>query len=253
MILGFNRRGQITIFIILALIIIVGIVLIFVLIKKPEIQIEDVENPQAYIESCTREAVEEALEILMPQGGDLEPKGGVMYDGKEITYLCYNAEYYKPCINQRPMLIEHIENEITSYIEPRISNCFQTLSSKLEGRYDVQMGNMQLTTKLQTKQVVVNINRDFKMTRDDKVRSFNNFKVNLIHPIYEISKVAMEIVNQEARFCNFDILSYMILYPDYDLDKFRTGDSDTIYTIKDRITGEEFVFAVKSCTLPPGF
>jgi len=45
----------------------------------------------------------------------------------------------------------------------------------------------------------------------------------------------------------------MIFYPKYDMNKFRTGDSDIIYSIKDRLSGEEFVFAVKSCTLPPGF
>ena len=248
-----RKKAQVTIFIILALILIVGVILAFLLIRKPSIGISDEENPQAYIESCTNEAVEEAVEMLLENGGDLEPKGSVMYNGKELTYLCYNENYYKPCINQRPMLIEHIENEITSYIQPRVSNCFQTLKSELETRYDVEMGNMELTTELQTKQVVIDIKRDFKMTRGDDVRSFTKFKANLINPIYDLAKLAMEITNQEAHYCNFDILGFMIIYPKYDIYKFRTGDSDTIYTVEDLLTNQKFKFAIRSCALPAGF
>ncbi len=248
-----NNRAQVTIFIILGLILVVVIVLLFLLIKRPDISLADTENPQAYIESCVNEAVEEAVEILLENGGDLEPKGSIMYDGQELTYLCYNKNYYKPCINQRPMLIEHIENEITSYIQPRVSNCFQTLKSELESRYDIETGNMQLETKLQKGKVVVNIKKDFKMTRGDDVRSFTNFKANLISGIYGLAKIAMEISNQEAHYCNFDILGFMIIYPKYDIQKFKTGDSDTIYTLKDLITNQEFKFAIRSCALPAGF
>jgi len=248
-----SKRSQVTIFIILGLILVVVIALLFLLIKKPDVGLADEENPQAYIESCTNDAVEEAVEILLKNGGDLEPKGSVMYNGKELTYLCYNKNYYKPCINQRPMLIEHIENEITSYIQPRVSNCFQTLRTELEPRYNVEMDSMELTTELQTKQVVIDIKRDFKITRGDDVRSFTEFKVNLINPIYDLAKIAMEISNQEAHYCNFDILGFMIIYPKYDIQKFKTGDSDTIYTLKDLSTNQEFKFAIRSCVLPAGF
>jgi len=249
-----NQRGQVTIFIILALIIVVAIVILFLLIKKPDLQIEDVENPQSYIESCTREAVEEAISLLSEQGGDIEPKGSTMFRGKEITYLCYNANYYSPCVNQRPLLIEHIQDEITNYIEPKVENCFQTLKVKLEEKnYIIEIGNMNLETTLQTKKVFININRDFKIVKRDSTREFKNFKMGLMHPLYELSNVAIEITNQEARFCNFDILGYMVFYPEYNLDKFRPGDGDVIYQIMHKPTNQRFVFATRSCALPPGF
>ncbi len=248
-----NKTGQVTIFIILALILVVSMLLLFLLVKKPDFGFGDETNPQSYIESCTREATEDAVEILLETGGDLEPKGSMIYRNEEITFLCYNANYYEPCINQRPMLIEHMEKEITTYIQPRISNCFQSLKSELESRYDIEMGDMGVITKLQKNKVVVDIKRDFKMTRGDKVQSFSEFKANLVHPLYDLSKVASEIVNQEAEYCNFDILGFMIIYPKYDIQKFRTGDSDTIYTIRDITTNQEFKFAIKSCALPAGF
>jgi len=248
-----NNRGQVTIFIIMALILVVGMLLLFLLIRKPEIDVLDIDNPQAYIESCSRESIEEAVEILLENGGDLEPKGSMLYNGRELTFLCYNKEYYKQCVNQRPMLIEHLEDEIDFYIQSRISNCFQTLESELEGRYDVSMGTLILETKLQRKQVVVDIKRDFKITRGDNVQSFTKFEANLVSDIYGLAKVTTEIVNQEAQYCNFDTLDFMLLYPKYDITKFRTGDSNTIYTIRDITTNQEFKFAIRSCALPAGF
>ena len=76
-----SKRSQITIFIILGLIVIVLIALLFLLIKPPEIKVIDENNPQAFIESCTRESVEQALDILSKQGGDIEPKGYISYNG----------------------------------------------------------------------------------------------------------------------------------------------------------------------------
>ena len=252
----FNNKGQITIFIILALILIAGIILIFLLRQTPKIEIINEENPQAFIESCTRDAVEEALDIIMAHSGSLEPKRTIMHQGVNISYLCYNSLYYRGCINQQPLLIEHIEDEIYAYIQPRISNCFQVLKTTLEPKYEVEMESYwDLTTKLTPNGVEVNIDREFKMQRGDNVRSFSLFKINFIHPIYRLAEIAMEIVNQEARYCNFDILGFMIIYPQYDITKFRTGDSNTIYSIKESATEREygFTFAVRSCAIPAGF
>jgi len=254
--IGKPKKAQVTIFVILALILIVGIVLIFLLRQAPKTDVVSEDDPQAFIQSCTRKVIEEVLEIIMINAGNLESKGTMKYQGKNVSYLCYNKNYYGGCINQNPLLIGHIEDEITEYIKPRISNCFQVLEETLEPRYEVQMEeNWDLKTKLTPQGVEVEIKRDFKMQRGDNVQSFNLFKINILHPIYRLAEIAMEIVNQEARYCNFDILGFMIIYPQYDITKFRTGDSNTIYSIKESATEREFglTFGVRSCAIPAGF
>ncbi len=249
-----SRRGQVTIFIIIALIIVVAIALIFVIFRKPAISVSPSENPESYIEKCTKEAAEEAIDILSGQGGDISPEGSVMYNGKKITYLCYNANFYLPCINQRPMLIEHIENEITDYIKPKVQECFSGLRSELEKKgYQVKLGSMNLTTKLQAKKVTITIDRKTEMTKNEETKKFDRFTAQASSPIYDLGKIAMEISNQEAHYCNFDILGFMIIYPEYNAEKFRTGNSDTIYTLKEIASGKEFKFAVRSCAMPAGF
>ena len=123
-----NNKAQITIFVILGLIVVTMIAMLSLVFKAPAPNIVDEKNPQAYIESCTREAVEEAISVLSEQGGEIVPKGSTMFRGKEITYLCYNEEFYNSCINQRPLLIQHIEKEIANHITPIVAACFFDLS-----------------------------------------------------------------------------------------------------------------------------
>jgi len=252
-VININKMGQVTIFIILAMLIAVLIGIFFTVTRAPKpIEVNE-ENPQAFIESCTREAVEEALGILMPQGGYLEPLNYKLHQNEKVAYLCYTGEYYKLCSNQNPMLIEHIEQEIKDYVEPRVSNCFQTIESELEGRYDIEVGEMTLSTELRTKQVIVDIEREFKMTRGDDTRSFNRFRTVIITPVYDLAKLALQISSEESVQCIFDYVNYAMLHPENDIRKFVTGDKTTIYTLKEKKSGQEFKFAVRSCALPPGF
>ncbi len=248
-----SKHSQVTIFVILALIVMVGFVIVFLLINPPEINLIDEKNPQAFIESCTRDAVEEAIDTLSKKGGEISPKGYISFNGTEITYLCYNEKVYDPCINQRPLLIEHIEKEITNYITPIVSKCFNELENKLRDNYNVESSGLNVETRLQSKNIGVKISRNIKIAREGEAREFNEFRMYLISPIYDFAKVAMEIVNQESRFCNFDELGFMILYSNLDVTKFITGDADIIYTIKEVSTEQKFTFAVRSCTLPPGY
>lgn len=223
------------------------------MIKPPKLEIVDHDNPSAYIESCIKAATKEAINITSRNGGDISPKGYVSYDGGEITYLCHNVNYYDPCINQRPLLVEHLESEITNYITPKIEDCFDELEEKFGDRYGIKTSNMDVTTRLQSKYVTVFVNKKFEMTREGESRNINQFKMVLVHPIYDFAKIAMEIVDQEISFCNFDEVGYMILSPEYDITKFITGDEDIVYKIKDYATDEEFRFAIRSCKLPHGY
>ena len=217
------------------------------------VQVVDENNPEAFIESCAREAVEEAINITSMNGGDLSPKGFMVFDGGEVTYLCFSYDTYLPCTNQRPLLVEHLENEITDYITPKIEECFNDLKKRLGNRYSIETSATNIITKLQSESVTVIINKKFKMSRDGEVRDIKEFRMHITHPLYNLAKLAMEIVNQEVRFCNFDELGYALLNPEYDIVKVITGDADIIYKIKGLETNQEFRFAVRSCALPAGY
>lgn len=250
---SWNKLGQVTIFIIIALILVVLLAIIFISVKtyQPGINVE--KAPHSTIELCAKKAVEEAIKIISQNGGDTHTSFSVMYNNINRSYLCYTSQYYKPCVNQRPKLIEHIQDEITTYITPKISDCFISLKTELDKRYQtIEMGEMTITTTISPREVLVNIDRKFKMSNGENTKEFDNYKMALVHPIYDLAKVAAEITNQEAQYCNFDTAGFMTIYPDYDITKFKTGNSDTMYDVKDRRTGEGFNFTIRSCVMPPG-
>ncbi len=246
------KRSQVTIFIVIALIIVVAIALIFVIQREPIRGVSPETDPEAYIEKCIRDATEEAISILSEQGGDIEPEGSVMYKGKEITYLCYNANFYLPCINQRPMLIEHIEGEITDYIEPKVQECFTSLQQELEKRnYQVSLGSMNISTELQIKRVIVTINRELTITKNQETRNFEKLEAQVSSPIYDLAEIGNEIASQEAKYCYFNVNGFNSNYHDFEVRKDMTDDSK-IYAVKELTSGKEFKFATRGCVMPRG-
>jgi len=61
--------------------------------------------------------------------------------------------------------------------------------------------------------------------------NFKGFKLGIRTELYELSRLAQEIVSQEAKFCFFDNLGYMLLYPEIKIDKFSVEDGTVIYTL----------------------
>ncbi|MBM3233522.1 hypothetical protein FJZ19_00335 [Candidatus Pacearchaeota archaeon] len=254
-----KNKAQITIFIIIAVIIVAGIAIFFIIISKtkPEMQRPSMDNPQAYIEKCARDAASEAIDIMLPQGGYLNPVNYKLYNDTKVAYLCYIKANYQPCIMQTPLFIEHFENEITNYITGKIDLCFNQLKTELEAKsHNVKMEGMNVSTILGTGNVQIKINRIFNTEKNQETRRFDSFKTAFNSPLYNLGIVAMDIANEEAKYCNFEYLGYMIMHKDFSIDKKPVGsgeNSSKIYIINDRYTNKKLNIAIRSCAIPAGF
>jgi hypothetical protein len=250
-----NNRGQVTIYIIVAIVIVALILFLFYIFRETEKEpiLPSFENPQKYIESCVQDVVYDATELIRKSGGYYQTRNFKLYEGRRVPYLCYQENFYYQCVNQEPMLMKHIEDEIMNYTMQDIDNCFRTLQLGLENKnYNVELGEMNFSVNIIENQIVTQINRKFIMNIREEERIFEEFRIIENHPMYDLLRVSQEIVNQEANYCHFDYLGYMIFYPDYDIRKFLTGDDVKIYTVKDLISKKDFEFAIRSCAIPPG-
>ncbi|MFA4952964.1 MAG: hypothetical protein WC584_01970 [Candidatus Pacearchaeota archaeon] len=251
-----KNKAQITIFVIIA-IIIVAVIALFFLFRSgliPGIGGTEEKNPRIAFQDCLEDKILETTDLISKQGGYINP---ILYrelDGEKISYLCYNQNYYLSCINQEPMLIQHIKEEIKNNIDAKVRNCFDQFKTSLEKTgYNVDANYRDFSVQLVPEKVIVDIDAEITTTRNEQTSSQKDFVIIFPSRIYELAVVVQEITSQEARFCNFEQLGYMLLYPQFNIDKFRTGEGDTIYTIEDRKTKEKFKFAVRSCVIPPGF
>jgi len=222
-----NRRGQLTIFIIVAILIVVGIVATFWLMGRGDIEAPADLNPKQFVQKCVRDAVEDSVERMLENGGQRVPSQAISYQGHEWNYLCYQADFYQSCYNLHPMLEFLIENEIKEDTKGAVQECFDP-------------GNVE-----------INLEKKIDVVRGDSSQSFEDFDTKILSPIYELMRIAREVVNSESQFCHFEYNGYMLLYPDYEIRRIDYSDSK-IYRLIDRRTEAEFKFAVRSCAFAPG-
>jgi len=96
------------------------------------------------------------------------------------------------------------------------------------------------------------IGRKITLAKNEQSQTFNEYNIEVMNPLYDLSKVAIEIASQEAKYCYFEYVGYMILYPRFSIEKFAFSDSTKIYTIKDKYTNKEMNIAIRGCAIPPG-
>lgn len=253
-----GKRGQITLFIIIAIVIVAAIILFFILRGKQGIEFfqPSISDPEQYIEKCARDVALEAISIMLPQAGYISPTSYKLYENNKVAYLCYTNQYYLPCINQQPMYIEFLEQEIKSYIEPKIKDCFYSLKQEYQKRqYVVNDGVLNLSIELAPKQVEIFIKKKFEINKNEETRSYDKFKVKANSPLYDLAVVAQEIASQEAKFCYFEYTGFSLIYPFVEIDKKQVGSEETvsdIYKIREKISGKELLIAIRSCAMPGG-
>ena len=250
-----RNKAQVSLWIIVAVVLVAAVVLFFLFRGKiePPSFIEKLPEPQSYIEKCARENTEKAIEIILPQGGYLQPENYKLYKNIKVGYLCYNKNYYSSCINQEPLYVKHLEEEIKSYITGRIKDCFHNLEQEYRKKnYQVSSGDLSLDVRLNPKQVNIEINKKFEISKNEETKRYEKFKVLVASPIYDLAVIAQEIVNQEAKFCYFEYLGFQLLYPAYSIEKIDLGGETKIYSVKEKISGKQLNFAVRSCAMPAG-
>ena len=208
-----NRRGQVTIWVIIALIMIVAIAIFFVFQKELTLEKEDEFSPQAYMQECIQESIDDALAIMLPQGGFIDPTVYKMHNGTKIEYLCLNSGYFAPCRMQHPVFFNEIEMQLNNFSYPRISSCYDSLKSELEKRNAaVAYGNLKINASVVPGKIIMTVNRTFSLQQPESASTFDSFEVETRSNTYELTRVAIEIANQEAKYCYFEYVGYMLLY-----------------------------------------
>ena len=251
-----GKRGQMTIWVIAGIAIVIGLVLLFLFRGEisPQTPATATENPKSYIDSCVNEYVGEAANLILAHGGLISPEHTKRYDGENISYLCYNAGNYYPCINEHPMLLNEIKINIKEYAGDKIERCFNEYKSEMKKRnIEVQLGSM-TNFDIVLSPDKINVVIEKKLTMENKKNNYNldKFNTEVMSPIYDLARVAMEIASQEAKYCYFEYVGYMIIYPKFNIEKFAMSDSTKIYTIEDKKTGKKLNIAIRSCAIPPG-
>jgi hypothetical protein len=244
------KQGQVTIFIILALIII-SVLLIYFLWAKPTYFLNTTEKPS--IESCMADAVKSSMADMEKQSGFPELTFSYSYQGEKIPYLCYTNLYLQPCLNQKPFLTQYFTEELKKNAKAGVLQCYNNYLEDLKARgYQVVSGENSLDLNLNPGQIIIQLNAPVVISKESS-EQFTTFKTTINSHIYELLLMATYIIQQETKYGDAIIDEPRILYPYIDINKINREDGNTIYFIEDKNTKDQIKFAIRSMAWPIGF
>jgi len=248
-----RNKGQVTIFIIIAIIIVgLAVLFLFIIPESDITTVFDEKNPNAFIQTCLEDKIIDTIEIVSLQGGSLEPEHHIVHQNETVEYLCYTNEYYRNCVMQQPLLKQHIESEIKSDIEGVVRDCFNALKESYEEKnYNVDLVSGITNVELLPKRVVTSFDYVLTVSRAQTDR-YDSFSVVLNNNLYELISIANSIIEWEAVLGDADPRIYMAFYPDLKVEKNLRDDGTKIYVLTDRNIGNKFQFASRSLVFPPG-
>ncbi|MEK6918968.1 MAG: hypothetical protein AABW73_02920 [Nanoarchaeota archaeon] len=249
-----DKRGQVTIFIIIALVIVVLVGLLSYFWN--DVKTFTIEtNPQSFLETCLSDPIKNSVSKILLSGGVSVNKNYYLYNGRKIEFLCYTNEYYKTCVLQQPFLKDFISKEIVNDLRPAVFDCLTSLRSEMESKgYAVTSSSSRsdLIMNLSLNRMDFIIVSPLTFSKGESAQSFSSFTISKRSEVYSLIMSAVYILNWEARYGDFDTLSFMLSYPDLRLEKQKQSDGSKIYILSSRSTLEEFNFASRSISWPPG-
>lgn len=249
-----NKRGQVAIFVIIALVIVIFIVFLLFRPQLPSVTQSSAISPISFLTSCIQPDLQTYVNELGSTGGYINPDASLEYLGKPVEYLCYTSENYKTCIVQQPLLTENFEKQLNILVSQNISNCVQSLQQEyINQGYQVSTGNVSSRTVLSPKGIIITINAPITATKAGVVKSFGGFNIQEPSEMYDLTQIATSIVSFESTYGDMDPALYARYYPDLVIKKIRFDDGSKVYIINDVTTNETFQFATRSQVWPPGY
>ncbi len=248
-----TKRGQLTIFIILAIAIIFVLIVLF-LNRSDFKSLFNLQSPSEQIIECTQNSLKQAIDIISFQGGSLNPENFFLYKDNKIEYLCYTQEDYRPCKMQKPILKSAIESEIKKYSEPKIKECIESVKRTLEDKGDiVSLKEPVVSIELLPNNVLAEIDLDLQINSQDSTESYKIIKADIGSKLYEFSAIASKIVNDEVTLGDSETLAYMLTNKHWlKVEKKKQSEGTKIYILTNRESGDEFWFATRSYAMPAG-
>jgi hypothetical protein len=247
-----RKQGQITIFIILGILIVVSVLIVIFLNAGERLERASTDDPKLAVQGCVRSAVEDSILVILRNGGMINPTQTITYKDEKYNYLCYQGDYYKNCINIHPMLEESVEREIREDTRAGVQECFNQMKEDFENKgFEVSGGATNYSIDLLPGSVEIKLDKEVEIRKGNSSEGIDSFDTSINSPLYWLVMFARDIVNDETVDCNVNYNDFVLLYPKYKISKVNYDFSE-IYTIEYRNTEEKFKFAVRGCAFAPG-
>lgn len=251
-----GKKGQLTIFIIVGVIIALSVVFVIYLTSRPSSERDPSKDPQGYIEDCMKGLIDNAQTKLLPQAGYRLPANYILYNGTKVPYLCYTSQNEKLCTIFEPMLRNKMQDELKLETQTDVQKCFDKLRETYKN-FDYKEGPMNYSVQIFAGTLVAHVDKNVKITRDESTQELTQFEYKESSPIFDFIVLANDILTKETtcdcgqESCRADVLALSKMNTRYELSLFVTGKNEKVYSIQDTITPNKYMFSVRNCVRLP--
>ncbi|MCK4670128.1 MAG: hypothetical protein KAT43_02900 [Nanoarchaeota archaeon] len=246
-----DKKGQVTIYIIIGLILLIvaAIVIYFIATAPSKITEEAKERVivgpvrlqpiSLFVEECGRRVSKEALELMGRQGGwisldDPELTGGTVFDfqydptesdgveftpgGLKVPYWHYlkSSNRCTDCLfsGKAPTIVQ-MQDMIDRYVETNVRECLLAMTAFREEGYEIEeLGSIGSKTAITANDVRVTLSYPLRVTRGELSYDFKDFYINHQVNLRQMFNMGVEIVNAQAEggFLEYNTMNLISLY-----------------------------------------
>ena len=213
-----RKRGQITIFILFSLSILIIVGFLFYLNSQVKEIKENVKAQSAsldfstpiknYVDLCLKRIGESALYFTGLQGGFFN-KPTYKIDSNWFFYNFFHAFYLYKGRNVMPSL-QTMEREISNYIELNLDNCIDDFKDFDGLGYKIKRNGFTATTSINKDTVAFGLNFPMEVEKGQKSVSIQNFVVEIPSRINLIHNLAENITNDQLNHLGQICISCLI-------------------------------------------
>jgi len=216
-----EKRGQVTIFIILGIVIVIlaALMLYFrtnLFLFNPTVEdlnsrLDEIRN---HVVSCVAEVSEPPIRQIGLQGGYLStpPDTFRLFNDSTVSYLCYSMKGSPNCIN-RMLTKSEMEKQLSAAVDFALQTCVDVQSFKKLGSFEIiTPDRWTVDTRIGSDMVVVLVNYPIKLrsTKSSAEVSVQDFSSSFNYPLGYLYDVSQDILDYETQFGEFDQMVYML-------------------------------------------
>jgi len=227
-----EKRGQLTAFVIVGIVIVVGIILVFVLMnasKSPEgssTNLGEFSSVGDTIDACIDNVVLEGVYYIGLQGGYYKNAPvSKYYNYHNVPYYVIENKTYQPSLAD-------IEAEISEYVNTYVPYC---ISSYENSDYEVTLtGDVVTVSSLTEHGAMIEVDMPVTISKGDKTIQVDEFSSEAYVPLGKIYSIVTEIMASQERHPNEIPLGKLIQLTNENGMEFETiylENDDVLYSI----------------------
>jgi|TARA_Y100000310_G_scaffold319668_1_gene375220 hypothetical protein len=192
-----KKKGQITIFIILG-VVIIGVVSLVLVLNKPKLEgkitIDQNMVPiKSFVESCVDQIGQNAVYFTALQGGYYKTQS----PKEDYSYI--EIPVYWEINKASVPSIETIEIEILNYVKNNLPDCLNNFSVFKEQGFDISKGKINGNVIITQRDITFNIEYPITVTKADSVTEINKFLVRTDLNYNEKYQYAIQIMEEQTK------------------------------------------------------